>query len=391
MQENSLITTIVRNGSVIDPANGLDGEVRDIAIDADGTVVAVAPDIAASAEHEIDATGAIVTPGLVEIHTHIYEGACKVGVNVTEGHYQRGVVAAADGGTAGSSTFKGFRKFIVDPAPLRVLSFLNVSVLGLVDQRYGELMRPEALHPEDIRAVYADNSDVIKGLKIRLSHDIVPPREMIDALRTSVQIAQELGIPLMAHVGHTEQNLAEIVAELQAGDIVTHCYTGKGNGILTDGRVDDTVLEARARGVLFDVGHGTTQMSYGIARTAIAQGFPPHLIGSDLSLNNWKTPAFDLATVMSKMIALGMPRIEAVRATTATPASVLGITDEGYGSITPGRQAFLTLFDVQETPVHLPDAAGDILEVDRWEPTMSVLGTVHNVTTPWRGRQSVPA
>ncbi len=381
----SAMHTIVRSAALVDPAHGIDGDVVDIGIDDAGHVSVIAPRIDAMARNEVDATGRIVTPGLVDIHTHIYEGACKVGLNVTDAHYERGVVAAADGGTAGSSTFRGFRNFIVDPAPLRVLSFLNVSVLGLVDQRYGELVRPEALHPEDIRDVYRDNADVIKGLKIRLSHDIVPAESMIETLRKAVDVAQELGIPLMAHVGHTEQHLSEIVAELKCGDIVTHCFTGKGNGILTDGVVDAAIREARERGVLFDVGHGTTQMSYGIARTAIAEGFPPDLIGSDLSMNNWRTPAFDLATVMSKLIALGMPRLEAVRATSTTPADVLRIRDEGYGAVTVGAPAYLTIFDVQDETMTLPDAAGDALDVHRWEPTSSILRTVHVKTAPWRG------
>lgn len=391
MTASTDIRTIIRGATVVDPASGIDGQTLDIAIDASGRVAEVSAASTATALNEIDASGLVVTPGLVDIHTHIYEGACKVGLDVTEAHYNRGVVAAADGGTAGSSTFKGFRKFIVDPAPLRVLSFLNVSVLGLVDQRFGELVRPEALQPADIRDVYHANADVIKGLKIRLSHDIVPSAQMIDTLRRSVAIAQELGIPLMAHIGHTDQLLGEIVVELQPGDIVTHCFTGKGNGILTDGRVDDTVLEAREKGVLFDVGHGTTQMSYSVARTALEQGFPPDLIGSDLSLNNWKTPAFDLASVMSKLIALGMLPADAVRATSTTPADVLRIRDEGYGAITVGLPALLTLFEVQDVPVSLPDAAGDPLEVLRWEPIMSILGTVVNKSIPWRGHETALA
>ncbi|WP_150460319.1 amidohydrolase family protein [Nesterenkonia ebinurensis] len=376
---------VITNGLVIDPVSGINGTSLDVRVE-NGCVEFIGESMGySSGDKVLDATGLTVTPGLVDVHTHIYEGVCKVGLNPVEAHYLRGVAAAADAGSAGASNFKGFRKFITEPAPFRILSFLNVSVLGLIDQRYGELVRPEALHPEDIAEVYTANKSVIKGLKIRLSHDIVPPGDMLDTLRQAVDIGEELSIPLMAHVGHTEQTLAEIVEVLRPGDIVTHCFTGKGNGILVDGEIDPKVLEARERGVLFDVGHGTTQMSYAIARTAIQNGFAPDLIGSDLSMNNWQTPAFDLATVMSKMIALGMSSIDALEATTARPAEVLGIGGEGYGAIVPGLPAFLTIFEVGKSRVTLPDSAGDALPVDRWEPKYLVTGGKIQETIAWRG------
>jgi dihydroorotase len=187
-------------------------------------------------------------------------------------------------------------------------------------------------------------------------------------------------------VGNTSCSLREIVALLRPGDIVTHVYTGNENGILgEDGRILPEIWEARERGVLFEIGHGRTQMNYDIARVALEAGFPPDLIGSDISKGNWQGPSFDLATVTSKLIALGMDADAAIAAMTSAPARVLGIEDEGFGRIRVGSPAKITVIDERSDFDDVPDAAGAALRVSRLDPLYTVDGDAVQQTVAWRG------
>ena len=244
-QQETGYDTVIVGGRVIDPANGVD-QIADVAV-RDGRIAAVAPGLAetATATTRIDATGQYVLPGLVEGHTHIFEYVSKVGAPAVEAHLRRGVVAAADAGTAGSSTFAAFRKLIVEPNPMRILSFLNVSVLGLIDFRYGELLNPNTFNVEDALQCAADNADVVRGFKIRLSEDVLGD-QITPLLKKAVDLGEQGGLPVMVHIGETELTVPEIVDMLRPGDIIAHCYTGKAPTILgDDGRVQDEIYAAR--------------------------------------------------------------------------------------------------------------------------------------------------
>lgn len=372
---------VLRGGRVVDPSSGVVGDF-DIAI-ADGVIKQVAPSITDGARETIDCKGKLVFPGLVEGHSHIFEHVSKVGANATEAHLRRGVVAVADAGTAGASTFNAFRKLVVEPNDLKVLNFLNVSVLGLIDFRYGELINPATLCVEDALQVAADNSDVVRGFKIRLSEDVVG-EAWLDLLNQSLSLADQAGLPLMVHIGETSEPLKEVLPHLRAGDIVAHCYTGKPHGILGDGKVLPEVMEARERGVLFDSAHGRSNLSFNVAREAIADGFLPDIVSSDTSARNWHGPVFDLLTSISKLVALGADLTDVIERATIVPAKLLGIADEGYGTLAVGSPANVTV--VEEVSDQLmPDAAGNSIVAPRYEPT-TVLSKGENISiTPWRG------
>ena len=261
---------IVTGGTVVDPASGLHDR-RDIGV-ANGRIVAVLPHIPGSAANEvIDATGQIVTPGLVEAHSHIFQHVSTVGAPAEEAHFRRGVVAVADAGTAGASTFAAFRHFVVEPAAFRILNWLNVSVLGLLDMRFGELINPDLLVAKDAIAVARANPDIVRGLKIRLGSETVGPN-CLRLLAEAVRVGEQAALPLMVHIGETGPTLPEILRLLRAGDVVSHCYTGKEHGILDEhGGLLDAVIAARARGVLFDSAHGMTNLSFQTARRAIGR------------------------------------------------------------------------------------------------------------------------
>jgi dihydroorotase len=307
----------------------------------------------------------------------------KVGAPAEEAHLRRGVVAAADAGTAGASTFPAFRKLVVDGNDMRILNFLNVSVLGLIDFRFGELLNPDTLVVDDALEVAAQNPDVVRGFKIRLSEDVVGPHWK-SLLKKSVGLAEQAGLPLMVHIGETEEPLPAVLDYLRAGDIVAHCYTGKPNGILDGDTVLPAVQEARARGVLFDSAHGKSNLSFAVARRGIAAGFLPDLLSSDTSARNWRGPVFDLLTSISKLVALGADLTDCVRRATVTPARVLGIWDEGYGRLEVGGPAHITVVE-QTDEVTLPDAAGASIVAPRYEPAFVLHKGAPVGIVPWRG------
>lgn len=377
---------LLRGGEVITaPGSRMRADVRVVG----GRIAQIAPGLQPQGERVLECAGLLVAPALIDIHVHVYEGATSIGLNPRDAAFTRGVLACADAGSAGASSFDGFRRFIVDTSPIRVLSYLNVSVLGLVDIRHGELKDPEALRADEVVDLVESSRDVIRGLKVRLSRNVVG-EDPIVMLERALELAERADLRLMVHVGNTSCGLGEIVSRLRAGDIVTHVYTGNQNGILgADGAIIPEVWAARERGVLFEIGHGRTQMDYDVARVALAAGFAPDLIGSDISKGNWQGPSFDLATVGSKLIALGMSPDAALAAMTSEPARVLGLEDEGFGSLRVGATAKITVVQERDDFDDVPDATGSTLRVSRLDPRFTVDGGTVSETAAWRGYAAV--
>ncbi len=377
---------VLAGGTVKDPASGLSTEA-DVAI-ADHRVVAIETGLSSMATATIDCQGRFVTPGLIDSHTHVFEAVSKVGARADEAHLRRGVVAAVDAGTAGASTFPAFLRLVVEPSRLKVLSYLNVSVLGLIDFRFGELINPAALVKEDDVAVARAHPDVVKGMKIRLSSDVVGEDEAmcLTLLERALEASGEARLPLMVHIGETPASLDEILARLGQGDVVAHCYTGKEEGILDeDGKVRECVSDARERGVVFECAHGKSNFSYAVAGPAIEQGFLPDIVCSDTSGRNWNGPVFDLMTTMAKLVSLGMTLDEVLERVTIAPAERLGLTGDGYGRLEVGGRAYISVFGVQDSTEELPDAAGGSRRVRRLEPELVVLDGEVIESLPWRG------
>lgn len=379
---------VLAGGTVVDPASGTRAEA-DIAISA-GRISALAPGLAAGAggARIVDCAGAFVVPGLIDSHTHIFAHVSKVGAPPDEAHLRRGVVAATDAGTAGASTFAAFKRFVVDTSRMRILSFLNVSVLGLIDFRFGELINPLTLVAEDAIQVAKANPDIVRGFKIRLSTDVVGEEasRCLDLLDASTAVGAEAGLPVMVHIGETPASLDAIVDRLRPGDVVAHCYTGKAQGILDEsGGVRESVRAARERGVTFECAHGKSNFSYLVARAAIEQGFLPDLVCSDTSYRNWNGPVFDLLTTMSKLVALGMSLDDVLERTTVAPARRLGLWDEGYGRLEVGGPARVSVFRQLDSADEVPDAAGGSMTLRRFEPALTVVEGDVVDPVAWRG------
>ncbi|PFG66576.1 dihydroorotase [Propionibacteriaceae bacterium ES.041] len=377
---------LLRGGRVLAPASGLD-ERADVLI-RDGLIAAIGADLDAGDAEVRDVSGELVLPGLVDMHSHLFSDFSLLGAPVDEAHLHRGVVAAADAGTAGAATFAAFERYIARPARTRTLAFLNVSTLGVQDIKVGECHNPAALDlPAALKAA-TDYPDLVRGFKLRASEEVVDGSAH-DTLVKSREIAGRAGLPLMVHIGDTVESLSELLPLLTTGDIVTHCYTGKSNGTLVDGRVLDAVLEARERGVLFDSAHGASNFSFAVAKEAVGQGFLPDVVSSDTSARNWRGPVYDLVTTMSKLRAVGMALPDIVDAVTARPAQVLHLDAEGFGTLRVGGPANVTVL-TEAGPTPLRDSAKNSEEwmVDRLEPVLTVRAGDLVEPTAWRGLTS---
>jgi dihydroorotase len=366
--------TLIRGGRVIDPAQNLDAEM-DVAL-ADGRVAALAPSLpAAEAAQVLDASGHLVTPGLIDIHVHIYEGVSHYGVNPDATCLHKGVTTVVDAGSSGAQTFPGFHKYIVEVSQTRILAYLNLSVLGMITECAGEL---EDLRYADTQAALRTleaNRDMLLGIKVRMEPAMVGSNGY-EVLHLARETSDAAGLPLMIHIGDTFPPLPEILAETRAGDVVTHCYHDRPGGLLDEeGRVLPSVRAAAERGVNFDLGHGRGSFSYRVARQALAQDLPPGTISSDLHIHNLHGPVFDLATTMSKFLYLGLSLPEVIEKTTAAPARSVRLGDQ-IGTLRPGAAADVTLLDLRQGPVSLTDAGERARETVTADQSLVPLGVI---------------
>jgi dihydroorotase len=366
-------------GRVLDPTQGIDAPM-DVAI-SDRRVVALGETHAAAST--VDARGLVLTPGFVDMHTHLYEHVSHYGVDADTYCLARGVTTAVDAGSSGAQTFPGLRRFIADRAETRILAFLHVAVQGMIANLVGELEDLGWAAPDRVVRTAREHPDVVVGVKVRLSLQTVGS-DPEPALRLARQAADVLALPLMVHISDMKRPITWLLQYLGAGDIVTHCFHGNDGGILTsNGRVYPEVIRSRARGVLFDVGHGSTSFTYRVARIALAQGFPPDTISSDLHSHNVAGPVYDQATTLSKLMHLGLDLADVIRATTTTPASAINRNDM-LGSLAPGREADMTAFELRSGYWPLVDSEGTIEVAERLLVPRYVVraGTVHTLASP---------
>jgi dihydroorotase len=351
-------------GRVLDPGQEID---RQATISVDGGLISGIrdPADALAAERErIDVTGMLVTPGLIDLHTHLYPGVSHYGVEPDPHCLRRGVTTAVDAGSAGAQTFPGLRRYVIERSSTQIFAFLNIAVEGMITSLVGELEDIRWASPEQAVARAREHSDLVMGIKVRLGYQMVG-HDPQPALRLALQAADELGVPLMVHVIDMRPGLAWLLPRLRRGDIVTHCFHGNEGGILgQDGRVLPEAIAARERGVLFDIGHGIGSFAYRVARNAVAQGFAPDTISSDLHAHNAGGPVFDQPTTLSKLLHVGMDLDDVITATTCTPASAIRKT-ASIGAIAAGREADLSVLELRTGHWSLPDAAGRTEVVER--------------------------
>lgn len=359
----TMFDLVIAGGTVIDPSNRIRAR-RDVAI-ADGRIAAVAEGLSAEAHDVLDATDALVVPGLVDLHVHVYWGVADLSVEADPTCLGRGVTTVVDAGSAGANTFPGFRRWVVEASTGRILAFLNISATGQIDPFLGELHDLRFADPERAAAVASANPDVIVGFKVRVSEMLAGPNGLA-GLDRALEAGRATNLPVMVHIGGTQFDIEEVLDRLRSGDVVTHAYTGwRPGGILTDaGRVVAAAHEARARGVRFDVGHGAGSFTWAIAEAALAEDLRPDTISSDLHRFNVAGPVHDLATTLSKFLLLGLSLDEVILMATSAPATVLGRRGS-LGSLTIGAPADVTVLRLDAGRFLLTDATGAVREADQ--------------------------
>jgi dihydroorotase len=347
---------VIHGGRVIDPANGIDAPL-DVAT-RHGRVVAVAAGVDRTGALDVfDATGLVVVPGLVDLHVHVYWGGADLSVEPGPNDLARGVTTMVDAGSSGANNFPAFRRHIIEPFPGTILAFLNIAVMGQADPDLGELHDIRYAKVDRAVEVARANPDRVVGLKVRVSEQLAG-RNGVEAVRLAREAGTAIGRPVMVHIGGSSAPIEDILGLLGPGDIVTHAYTGWEPGIVdTTRRVIPAAREARARGVLFDVGHGRGSFAFGRAEAALADGFRPDTISTDLHRFNVPAPVTDLTTTMTKFLYLGLPLSDVVAMTTAAPAAAIGRAG-AHGALGVGATADISVLRLEEGSFVLEDSYG---------------------------------
>ncbi len=353
---------IIRGGRVIDPSQNFDG-VADVAFSG-GKVSGFGRDLKAGPDTQIrDVAGYIVSPGLIDMHTHVYWGGTSLGIDADQFCRTSGVTTAIDTGSAGPGNFAGFRKHVIDQSQARILAYLHVSFAGIFGFSktimVGESENIRLMAPAEAAIVADANRDVIVGIKVRVGRHSSGDQGTAP-LNMALQVAEEVGMPLMAHIDHPPPSYEEVVDMLRPGDILTHAFRPFPNAPCTaQGTVKQAVLNARKRGVFFDIGHGGGSFSFKTARAMLANGFYPDTISSDVHTLCIDGPAFDQVTTMSKFLCMGMSLQEVIKASTVNAAIALQRME--YGSLKVGSLGDATILSVKEGKFDYVDVLGEHL------------------------------
>lgn len=351
---------ILKGARVIDPSQNHDG-ICDVAF-ADGRVSGFGRDLQAGPGTQVrDMAGAIVTPGLIDLHTHVYWGGTSIGIDADEFCRTSGVTTSVDTGSAGPGNFAGFRKHVIDRSEARILAYLHVSFAGIYafskTIMVGESQDPRLMAPREAVEVAEANRDVIIGIKVRVGRNSSGDQGTAP-LNIALQVAEETGLPLMAHIDEPPPSYEEVLAMLRPGDVLTHAFRPFPNSPVTaQGAVKPAVREARARGVLFDIGHGKGSFAFKTARAMMAGGFLPDTISSDVHQLCIDGPAFDQVTTMSKMLCLGMSLTDVSAASTVNAAVALKRME--YGTLKVGALGDATVLAVRDGAFDYVDTRGE--------------------------------
>jgi dihydroorotase len=356
---------LLKGGRVVDPSSGFDG-LLDVAV-GNGTIARVAAGIAPNeAARVLEVGGKIVTPGLIDLHAHVFEGINRTGVNPDLAGVYSGVTTIVDAGSAGSATFGGWRH-ILPQCQTEVIPFLHICQTGLAT--LPDIISEKSVNLTDTVRVATENKGLIRGIKARM---VSPALEIMgmEMPRVAKRAAREAGISLMVHIGDTEKRydpkvIHPLLSLLEPGDILTHYFTPNPGGVLDgNGKLVPEAREAVDRGVWFDTAHGRMNFSFDVGRRCIEQGLMPHCISTDLTVPGRLNTVHSMTEIMTRFLGLGFTLAQVVTMSTANPAKALG-EQARLGSLAVGRQADISVLNLDEGDWVVYDILGSGLRVNR--------------------------
>lgn len=354
---------VLSGGRVLDPATGLDQQA-DVAF-RDGKLAEIGQGLEGGETRDV--SGALVVPGIIDLHTHVWWGGTSLSVRPDPYARRCAATTLVDTGSAGPGNFEGFKAHVVDRSETRILTFLHISFAGIYGfsetVMVGESQDMRLMAAREAVAMAARYPDDIVGIKVRVGAK-TSGINGIAPLQLALQVGDEAGLPVMAHIDEPSPTYEEVVEMLRPGDILTHCYRPFPNAPMRrDGSVKPALLAGRERGVIFDIAHGMGAFSWKSARAMMAAGFPPDTISSDVHTLCVNGPAWDVVRTMNKLLAVGMPLPDVIAAATSTPARVLRRPD--LGRLTEGGVGDASVIELRDEKIDLEDVKGEIVTHDQ--------------------------
>lgn len=357
---------------MIDPGRGLRGPgevlIKGNRIASPGQGEAV------EAGRTLNADGCLVFPGLIDFHAHLFGGGNEIGIHPDASLLPMGITTAVDAGSCGVANYESFLRTIVATSRVRIFSFLNVCPAGLMTSRYLEQVDPKVYDEVAMGELFSRNPGQLLGLKVRQSKEIVGELG-IKPLQATVQIAGRLHCPVVVHTTNPPVSAEKLVSILRPGDVYCHAHHGTGESILAgSGKVWPAMLAAQKAGILFDAANGQNNFASSVAKAALAQGFFPDVISSDVTAKTaFGDFVFSLPYVMMKYLNLGMELDRVVAACTSVPAKLIGWSGK-IGTLAPGAFADVAVFRLVEKPLLIQDKFGGKITGRKWLiPQLTIL------------------
>ncbi|GAA5235011.1 amidohydrolase/deacetylase family metallohydrolase [Verticiella sediminum] len=356
-----MLDLVLRGARVIDPSQNIDAHL-DVGF-ADGKVAALAAAIDTPAAETRDVSGCVVSPGFIDMHAHVYWGATSISIDGEQIARRGGVTTMVDAGSAGPANFPGLRRYIIDPSPRRILAYLNVAYPGIFAYSkpvmVGECADLRLIDPIECVRTVGQHRDVIVGIKVRIGR-VASEANGSAALDMAFEVGDQTGLPVMVHVDHPPPQMRDVLRRLRKGDVLTHCFRPFPNTPQApDGGIWQEVLEARERGVFFDLGHGASSFGFEVAGAMLDKGFLPDAISTDIHVLNVDGPVFDLATTMGKFLAMGAGLHDVISRVTAGPAR--GLNRPELGTLRPGAAGDATVYALEQGSFQFTDCFGRVL------------------------------
>lgn len=348
---------LIKNAKLLDLSSGYRYSKKDVLIK--GELIALIEDNIpyTSDMMLIKGDGYILSPGFIDIHTHVYPERTSLGIKADTVGVLRGVTTLFDAGSQGPENFQDFCNKVILGNRTNVYALLNIAKTGLEKERY-EVSDLANIDVDMVKEVYFNNKQFIRGIKVRASASTVGELG-IKPIQVAKAVSKDLGIPLVVHIGNYPPCVDDVLCILEKGDVVTHTFHGKPNGLFEGGKIRPSFIEAKKRGVLFDVGHGSSSFNFKVFKKALEEDFYPDFISTDIYIDNYSGPVYSLEQTMNKLIGLGMSIEDCISKVTYIPAKHFGL--DNIGRLKVGFKADLNLFKIVQERKNFVDTDKNML------------------------------